>query len=222
MLKIAIIDSGYGGEFFADRFEDEVGIVDVIRVIDWRHAKEYLTRPKAARKLATAALRPYIGKVDLIIIANHLLALTSLRYFIHKYPEQKFIGLTLKKPECFTRKNILILTTKALTKTMEYRGFLFGLKKHKVKTMSVDTWPDKIDEGELSYNEIEKTITEFTDKKGIAPDDVILACSQFEDIKPALKRLYGRKVRIHSSFDDTIREACKLLHIRGSVRKIKQ
>ncbi|MBQ3433004.1 hypothetical protein IJG22_01765 [Candidatus Saccharibacteria bacterium] len=222
MLKVVVIDSGYGGEFFADRFEDEVNVVDIIRVIDWRHDKQYLTSPKTARNLASTALCLYIGKVDLIILANHLLSSTSLRYFRRKYPEQKFIGLKLKQPDCFAKKNILILTTKALTKTMEYHGFLFALKRHRVKTLVVDDWPSKIDEGELGFSDIEKTIMDFTNKKGVVPDEIILGCSQFEDIKPALKRLFGRKVKIHSSFDDAIREACKLLRIRGSIRKIKE
>ena len=221
MLKIAILDCGYGGEFLADRFEEEVGVVEVIRVIDWRHSEQYLTKPKTARALANAALRPYIGTVDLIIIANHLLSATSLNYFKHKYPEQKFIGLRLKQPECFTKKQILVLATKALTKTMAYHGFLFALKKHRVKTMSVDTWPEQIDEGELEFTEIKQSINQFIGKKRIAPEEVVLANAQFEDIKSELKRILGRKVKIHSSFDDAIREACKLLRIRGSVRKLK-
>lgn len=221
MLKVVILDSGYGGEFFADRFEDEVSVVDVIRVIDWRHAEQYLSKPKTARRLASAALRPYIGKVDLIILANHLLSATSLKYFRRKYPEQKFIGLKLKKPECFTKKNILVFTTKALARTMEYHGFLFALKKHRVRTMLVESWPDRIDEGELSFTEIKSAIVSFMDKKRIVPEEIILANSQLEDIRPALRRLFGRKVKVYSSFDDTIREACKLLRIRGSIRKIK-
>lgn len=222
MLKVAVLDCGYGGEFLADRLEEEIGVVEVIRVIDWRHSEQYLTKPKVARGLAIAALRPYIGTVDLIIIANHLLSVTSLNYFKHKYPEQKFIGLKLKHPECFTEKQILVLATKSLTKTMAYHGFLFSLKKHKVKTMLVDTWPERIDEGELEFTEIKHSIEQFADKKNITPEEVVLANAQFEDIKSELKRVLGRKVKIHSSFDDTIREACKLLRIRGSVRKLKR
>ena len=221
MLKVVILDSGYGGEFFADRFEEEVGVVEVIRVIDWRHSEQYLTKPKAARELATTALRPYIGKVDLIILANHLLSATSLTYFKRKYPEQKFVGFKLKQPECFTKKQILALTTKALTKTMAYHGFLFGLKKHRVRAMFIDAWPERIDEGELNFTEVERAIIKFMDRKHIAPEEIVLMNAQLEDIKPELKRFFGRKVKIYSSFDDAIREACKLLRIRGSVRKIK-
>ena len=221
MHKIAIIDSGYGGEFLADRFEEEVGVIEVIRVIDWRHDKQYLSNPRTARGLAEAVLRPYIGKVEVIVLANHLLSATSLKHFQRKYPKQVFIGLKLKKSDSFTRKNIIILTTKALTKTMEYRGFLFALKKHRVKTMFIDSWLAKIDNGELNFADVEESIAEFMEKKRIVPDEIILGSSQLEDIKPDLKRLFGRKVKIHSSFDHVIRETCKLLRIRGSIRKIK-
>ena len=216
MLKVVVIDSGYGGEFFADRFEDAVGVVEVIRVIDWRHDEQYLTSPRAARALATAALRPYIGKVDLIIFANHLLSLTSLKYFRRKYPKQQFVGLNLKKPDSFTKKHTLILTTKALAKTIEYRGFLFCLKG-KVRTMSVDSWVAKIDDGELSDQEIDDVFRLFSLKKHIEPEEIILGNAQLEDIKPSLKRLFGQNLKIYSSFDDTIREACKVLRIRGAV-----
>lgn len=222
MRKVVIIDSGYGGEFLADRFDEEIGVVEVIRVIDWRHSEQYLNKPKTARELATKVLRPYIGKVDLIVFANYLLSATSLSYFRHKYPEQQFIGLGLKQPEYFTRKQVLVLATKALTKTMAYHGFIFTLKKHKVKTMLIDRWPELIDEGELDFTDVEQSVAEFIKARHITPDAIVLANSQLEDIKPELKRFFGRKVKIYSGFDDALREACKLLRIRGSVRKIKQ
>lgn len=220
MLKIAILDSGYGGEFFADRLESELPIVKTIRIIDWRNAEQYLTNYKTARELATEALRPYIGKVDLIILANHLLSLTSLKYFRRKYPKQSFLGLELKAPDTFVKRDIIMLTTKAVTKTMGYHGFIFNLHR-KIKTISLDTWPAKIDDGELSHTEISEVLTNFMNSKKIHPQEIILGCSQFEDIKPNLKQLFGKKVRIYSSFDDTIREACKVLRIRGGVNKRK-
>lgn len=220
MLKAVIFDCGYGGEFFADRLEEEISVIDVIRVIDWRNAEVYLKDYRAARELASIALRPYIGKVDLIVIANHLLSITSLKYFRKKYPNQKFIGLALKEPDTFIQRDTVILTTKALSKTMEYHGFVFRLKR-RVKTMVVDDWPDKIDDGILDRSEILETFSRFMVKKGITPQEIILGCSHFEDIKNDLKTIFGRKLRIYSSFDDTIRETCKLLKIRGSVRKMK-
>lgn len=220
MLKIAVFDSGYGGEAFADRLEEEINIIDIIRVIDWRHAEIYQTNPRMARSFTLEAIRPYIGKVDLIIFANHLLSLTSLKYFRKKYPQQKFLGLDLKAPDTFVKRDTLVLTTRAVTKTMEFHGFIFHLKR-KVKTLAVDAWPTKIDDGELTQTEIDETLINFINHKNFKPEEIILACSQFEDIIPNLRKLFGRKMRIYSSFDDTIREACKMLRIRGGARKIK-
>ena len=77
MLKIVIFDSGYGGEFFADRLEETFPIVEVIRVINWREAEKILMSPRTAREVAEESLRPYIGKVDLIIFAKLLYFLTG-------------------------------------------------------------------------------------------------------------------------------------------------
>ena len=218
MIKIVIFDSGYGGEFFADRFEEEIPVVDIIRVIDWRHAEQYIKSARQSRALAEKALRPYINKVDLIILANHLLSITSLKYFKRKYPNQRFIGFSLKTPDTFIKRETVIVATKALTHTIEYQGFILRLKR-KVKTITIDSWPVKIDDGELSDEEIRETFKLFGVKKNIHPEEIILGNAQLEDIKPNLKKLYGRNLKIYSSFDDTIREACKILHIRGGTGK---
>ena len=220
MIKIVVFDSGYGGEFFADRFEEEINVVDIIRVIDWRHADEHLTSPRRSRKLTMEALRPYINKVDLIVLANHLLTITSLKYFTKKYPKQKFVGLNLKTPDTFIDRDTIILTTKAVTKTMEYHGFIFGIKR-KIKSLTLDSWPSKIDDGELTFEEIKETLQLFCQKKQLSPQEIILGCSQFEDIRTDLESIFGKRLKIYSSFDDTIREACKMLRIRGGVGKAK-
>ena len=221
MLKIVVFDSGYGGELFADRLEEELPIAEIIRVIDWRNADKILSNAKTAREVAIAALRPYIGKVNLIIFANHLLSITSLKYFQKEYPQQKFIGFNLKNPDTFVDRDILILTTKAVARTFSFHLFALSLKRH-TSTLAVDSWPEKIDDGELSEEEIRATITKFIIDKDIQPEEVILACSQFSDIKQELKNVLGKNLKIHDSLNDTIRETCKILRIRGSVKKRKQ
>lgn len=219
MLKIVVFDSGYGGEFFADRLQEVLPVVEIIRVIDWRNAEKYLKNPKSARSSAREALRPYIGSADLIIFANHLLTITSLKYFRRKFKHQKFIGLNLKAPDTFVKRDILILTTKAVSRTVNYYNFVFRIKR-KVKTLTLDSWPAKIDDGELTSEEIFTTIAE-TISRNFNPREVILACSQFSDIKPELKKILGNNVKIHDGFDDTIRGVCHALSIRGGVGKKK-
>ncbi len=220
MLKIVIFDCGYGGEFFADQLEEELPVADIIRVIDWRNADKIQASPKLARKYAEKALHPYLGKTDLIIFANHLLTITSLKYFKRKYKNQKFIGLKLKKPDTFIKHDILILTTKPVSRTIAYRNFLFRLKR-KTKTLLLDDWPLKIDDGELSEPEIQTTIKRMLVREDIDPKEIILACSQFNDIKNELKGAFQCNVRIYDSFNDAIRESFKVLNLRGGIGKKK-
>lgn len=221
MLKVIVFDSGYGGEFFADYIEEQLPTIEVIRVIDWRNAEKYLKSPRSARVAAEAALRPYFKKVDLIIFANHLLTLTSLKFFRREYKTQKFVGMKLKHPETFVKKNVLILTTKAVSKTINYHNFLFQIKK-RTKTLILNSWPQKIDDGELSEDEIKVIIYSFLGRTQFNPDEVILACSQFNDIKNVLKTILGKQVIIYDSYKDTVIEACKTLKIRGRLGKRKK
>ena len=219
MLKIVVFDSGYGGEFFADKLEEELPVVEIIRVIDWRNADKFLNNPKEARKLASQDLRPYIGRVDLIIFANYLLSATSLKYFQRKYKNQRFIGLSLTKTSLPPKDSTLILSTKALTKTINYYNFVFHLHR-KTKTITLDSWPAKIDDGELTLADIREELSNYINRSNRS-QEIFLLCSQFYDIKSELIKLFGRNLKIHDGFKDAIREACKILKIRGSTKKLK-
>lgn len=218
MLKIVVFDGGYGGEFFADQLKTELPIIEIIRVINWRNADKLLNNPKDARKIAIDSLRPYIGKVDLIVFANYLLSVTSLKYFRKKYKNQRFLGLNLKHPDTFIKNDTLIMSTKALSKTLQYRYFVRSLRRN-TKTITLDSWPDKIDDGELTKDEIKDTISRHLAKINFHPKEIILTCSQFHDIKPELKELFGYNTRIYDGFDDTLRKVYKILGIRGGTGK---
>ncbi|MBQ2660503.1 hypothetical protein IJF93_00255 [Candidatus Saccharibacteria bacterium] len=216
MLKIVVFDCGYGGEFFADRLATEFPLVEIIRVIDWRHAQEIQTNSRLAREYAKQALRPYLGKVDLIILANHFLSITSLRHFKRKYKTQKFLGFNLTPSDIM--RDTLLLTTKPVTKTVNYYNFLRHLKcKH--KTLSLDSWPAKIDDGELTEQEISTTLKLFLAKTAFRPKVLILACTNFSDIKPNLTDFFGRSIKIYDGYDEVINKTYKLLNIRGGSGK---
>lgn len=221
MLKVVVFDGGYGGEFFADWLEEEIPVVEITRVIDWRNAAPILTNPREARKIATMALDKYIGKSDLIIFANHLLTTTSLRYFRRKYKNQKFIGFELAEPDRFIKRNVLILTTKAVAKTLAFQNFKYRLKT-KTKTLCLDNWPALIDDGELKEEDVVHTIDTFLDHEKFQPEEIILGCSQFQDIKPIIIKHFGKKVRVYDSYNNTLRQACKTLRLRGGVKKRKR
>ena len=214
MIKIVIFDSGYGGELLADYLELELPVMDIIRVIDWRHAEQIQNHPKLARHLAEQALRPYLNKVDLIIFSNYLVSATSLHYFRRKYKNQSFLGIKLQHPATFKRTTH-IFTTKALTKTLRYKKFVRQIKG---QTVVLDDWPLLIDDGELGHGKIRRDLEVISKDK---PTQIILACSQFAELKDELRRLYGQNLKLIDNFDEVLREVCHTLRIRGGLKKQK-
>lgn len=218
MLKVVVFDCGYGGELFADKLEQELPIIQVIRVIDWRNSEDFLKNPRIARHRAIDALKPYIGRTDLIILANYLVATTSLKYFRRKYKDQRFCGLELPCLNDSFGRPTITLTTKALTKTINYHNYLFRLKR-KVHTICLDDWPILIDDGELDEKTIQSRFEDFFLKHNYKPSEVIIACNQFNNIVPELKHAISGNIKIHNGFDKTIRDACKILKIKGGTGK---
>ena len=192
-------------------------IVEVIRVIDWRHAGDITGNARTARQVTEASLRPYIGQVDLIIFANYLLSLTSLRYFKRRYPEQKFLGLYLASPRPPYKRKFLVLTTRAVSQTLHYHNFRYHLGL-RTKTLRLDAWPEMIDNGELTGEDV-ATVLKTAAVSPKRPRDVVLASSQFRDLKPELDDYFRGQVKIYDGFEDAVRRTCQVLKIRGGATK---
>lgn len=221
MLKVVVFDGGYGGELFADQLEEELPVLKVIRVIDWRHADEFLKSPRIARRAAREALRPYIGRVDLVIFANYFLSATSLKYFKRKFKNQAFFGLKLPELTTYVNRPTVALTTKNLTKTISFYNYKFRLKRP-IDVLCLDHWSHLVDDGELTDSMIYREFEELRRQRHYRPKEVILICSQFNDIVNDLKSVLGHNLKIHDSFADAISETCKILKIRGGTGKKKK
>ena len=109
---------------------------------------------------------------------------------------------------------MVALTTKALAKTLNYHNYLFRLKR-RVDTICLDDWPALIDDGELNESDIKNKFEEFFLKYNYRPNEIILACSQFNDIIPVLRNVISNNIKIHDGFDKAIRDTCKILKIPG-------
>ena len=211
MLKVVVFDSGYGGELFADYLSEEIGTIEVIRVIDWRNAEDLQKSARLARKITENTLRPYLGQVDLIVFANYLLSVTSLKYFRRKYKKQKFVGLTLPQPD--PAKRPVVLTTAALSRSKSFR--YYSARNH-LKSFILDDWPILIDDGELGNAKFRRDLKRV---KTFSPATIVLACSQFSDLLPELRRFFGHNLKIIDGFEDTLRENEQILGLRGILKK---
>ena len=213
MLKIVIFDSGYGGEDFADRLESELPTTEIIRVIDRKSTDQVLKSSKNARALAEKALLPFIGKVDLIIFANYFVSATSLRYFRRKYRDQKFIGFTLKPRRIVPGRPTLILTTKAITKSLAYFDFT---RRTSARTICLDHWFTLINNDDFTIKKFETELKPEVSKiKKFTPKQIFLASGELNGFKPEFKQLFGHNTRIVDSFDDTVDETFRTLQLRG-------
>lgn len=217
MLKIVIFDSGYGGGDFADQLESELPTTEIIRVLGQQDPSKILKNSRRARDLAEKTLRPFIGNVDLIIFANYLVSATSLRYFRHKYKNQKFIGFTLKPRRIVPGKPTLILTTKAITKSLAYLNFIC---RSNIKTVCLDSWPELINDNDLTIKNFETDLKPAITKiKKFVPKQIFLACGEFTGLKPEFRQFFGHNTRIVDSFDDTMKETYRVLNLRGYLSK---
>lgn len=213
MLKVVIFDSGFGGDLFADYVEAELPTLDVIRLIDWRAEEIILKSVREARREAEKVLLPYIGKVDLIMFANSSLSFSSLRYFRHKYRNQKFAGFSLGDKSLINRRNsVFIMTTSAIAHSLPYRAKVRRFCP-KVHSFAHDEWIPLISNGDLCETEIRREL--LPAKRKFKPDHIILACSDFADIKPAIRNIFGRNVSIDDGFKTALRNICDELGIRG-------
>ena len=208
MLKVVVFDGGFGGELFADYIEKELAVVDVIRVIVWRDLEKLTKSPKAARQVTETALARYIGRADVIVIANHLVSTLDLKYFRYKYPQQKFLGFSFPLPKT---KTAVVLTTKALRSSLAYR-VMIRKTKTKVKTVDCDNWVPLVDDAELTEEQVRH---DLMDIKDFAPGSVVLAHTNFADIKNLLIKFFGPHVRFEDGFRDTFKNLVSTLGFRG-------
>ncbi len=217
MLKVVIFDSGWGGELFADLVEEELSVVDVTRVIDWRHAPYEMRSREQIKDFTEEALKPYIGRAHLIVLASEMVTLVALDYLKEKYPEQKFLGFNLCLAETIKRENlrrVVYLTTDLVRESKEYRTEKDRVGAGKeILEPSCRGWMQLIDDGEMNREILRKELGQLI----VCGKDsaVVIGCSHFVDLEADLEKEFGWRVRVIDNFKDMLRGLCSELGLRG-------
>lgn len=94
MLKVVVFDGGWGGEIVADYLENELGVVEIIRVTDWANAPYDGKTIAEVRKLTCACLAQYMNKVDLVVLGGYTVSMTE-DYLRQHYQHQKIVGVSI-------------------------------------------------------------------------------------------------------------------------------
>ena len=214
MRKVLIFDSGWGGELFANYLEEELAIIEVVRVIDWKNGPYCQYNEEVICRLAEESLKRYIGKVEVIVLASYTITVAALEYLRERYPNQKFVGFDLRLSRMLRRtamnKKVMILATEMVRESLEYGVERQRLDRFEVVEPNCEKWLQKTNEGKISEELIRK---ELCQAKKV--DVVLLYCTNFVEMKDVLERIYGWHVRVLDDFIGVYRATCVALGLHN-------
>lgn len=202
MLKVVVYDHGTGGQNVADFLAEELKIMEVRTVIDWGANLQDLRTTKELALRAAAFLQPFIGHVDLIVLANYDVGL-ALKWLRAWYPEQKFVALRMNysKFTKYRRKRIAVLPNNFLMRHEKSREeFEEGFLK---PPDWMDCWGwERIINDDLMTKEILHTqlVSHFGMRKGRARKKVASEIERRSLLETMRTRKQGDAVRIMVSW----------------------
>ena len=218
MLKIAVVDCGLGGEKFARCIEEQNAAVEVIRVIDWNPPKPYAKmNRRELRARVEAQIRPYVGRVKLIVLWTNFVATSCLGYFRKKFPEQNFCGAQIQLNSGRTEK-VVVLTSRAMKRSAKYREFRRSVPG-KVMEVCCEDWLVPVNTGEITDA---KMLAGLQRAVRFGPGLVILGCSFLVFEERVIREAFGEDVTIDNGLAAGYCEVCRglgLLGVDGRTRR---
>lgn len=172
MLKIAVFGIGRGGKAVAKYLSTELSTVEIIEVIDWTNFEGAYSGSEEMRQSAFYFLAPYIGKVDLIVLADYTFSLVvnSLKA---KWPEQRILGMEVdfhRIPKSCQRANVVTSLANELLLQSELGSKICQqLQCAEIVRPDCSGWESLIDSGDMSKDilriELGETFTLTDDHK---------------------------------------------------------
>lgn len=225
--RIVVVDSGWGGEMVADLIEAELAIVEVVRVIDWRHAPYSRHRKAEILAYVEEALVPYWRRTDVVVLGGYEVSLVVEELEV-RHPEQKFVAMRLEQFEPRRREargQVLLLADPRLGRMEECARLVKALEAQGIKVHAPNCahWTELIDEGEMTSEIIRKTLLTSPTLKGkqaaFCIDTVLLANTHYWDITEQLREVLRWPVHIVDLKDDLMQNVCRALGLRGGSGK---
>lgn len=215
MRKVLVFDSGWGGELFADFLERELAIVEVQRLIDWTQGAYCNLTAQEICELTEVALRPYIGKVEVIVLASYTITVAALEYLRERFPRQKFVGFDLRLSRMLRRtpmdRKVMVLATEMVRESLEYGVERQRLERfEEVVEPDCQTWVQQVDDGLIYEDEIRRSLNGWG-----RMDVVLLYCTNFLAMRELLEQTYGWQVRVLDDFGGVYRATCGALGLKN-------
>ena len=209
MLKAVVFDSGWGGDLIADYLEHELPI-EIERVIDWRNGPYGEKTPGEIWALTEKALAPHIYNADVIVLTETATALTMLERLRQEYPGQIFVGYGWDLEIMMRRfSHAMILANEGAKRSEIYQHSKAHFSDGDLAEPDCIGWESRIDEvGGLQDEEIRRAVGNFR-------GPVILYSPTFLELKPQLRAIAGKHIRIIDMRRALLRDVCLGLKLRG-------
>ncbi len=232
MLKVVVFDSGWGGDFIADFLTAELSTVEIIRVIDWKHAPYDGRTLSDVYQLTRQSLKKYIHQVDLIVLAGYTVSL-FLRNLQEHYPEQKFVGVGINFYRILKSRNypyhVTIMGNDLLPNSHFCDDVRQNLPYSTIALPDCSHYEQLIDDGEMSLEILCEDLQTYfqinpkyvnahhdavpTDL--IESDIVLLLNTHFWSIKDEIEEAFGYRVRVLDFRKKLLRDVCIALNLLG-------
>lgn len=211
-MKVLVFDSGWGGELFAKQLEQEIPVIDVVRMIDWQVGTYARLSDDEILEQTVRNISQVVGKYDLIVIASFTISAVALRGLKQRFPNQEFMGFKPKIPAGVKKLNggnVIILASSIVKNTNEYKQMINKINKVTVIEPEIaDEWIERIDHDELEREEIFREFGRYD------PDAIVCFETAFSDIKENVEQCFGWRTAFYDQMKEEIDGISRILNTR--------
>ncbi len=195
MKKVLIFDYGFSGWKLGSLIEKEFPVEVKRLIIGGEEVLHHQTNWEI-RENAKVALEPFVGNVDVIILANPLVAMIAEDYLKLEFPEQKFIGYGWNLPDLVRdTKQVLVIAPERLGRTEQYQKMKAECQGVNIKETDSQRWLD------LVKSDINLEDTDLIeDIKGLTGGKMVLYNARLVLMENRLKEKVKWKVEVVDFF----------------------
>lgn len=155
MKRILVFDFGSGGEQVASYLEQELSVVEVVRLIDWSNPTCDNFFPAEIPRLAERLIHPYVGRFDLIVLGGYIAAL-ALPFLQREFPDQLFLGVSIDYQKIIKYANrsrqVVTLASPALPESIWFDDYRHQIPGLELKTPNCTGWEQLINDRKVSVD----------------------------------------------------------------------
>ena len=228
MHKVLVFGDGWGGELFARRLKENLAVVEVERVIDWRHAPYGRKNWEEVARLTERAIRPYIDEVDSIILASYEATVAVIDQLRDKYPEQNFVGFEPRMMELLPAdsaqsktRRLMLAGSEAVRRSIGYKVERSRLSvRYEIVEVDSSSWSELINRDELTAEALRTDLA----RQGITNlgyatehrlDAILLYSTELAEQRELMEEVLGWQIYVVSDFERMINEIAVVLGLKG-------